>query len=240
MKKYVEILKDIEKTRASITDTAKNEKELDRIAARDAFRNGTPEEIEEARTKYKEAEERYIKELEKNESAKLKIEILKDNAAQALFTETIYIICNIWNKYEGKAHGEKTAAKIREELKTVTGYYISIGNKYDDARITLYSGYNNPAPFRNLELYPIWNGEKQPALDNNNKILKLNPENFRVYCCGAYVENVAAHLKALRKAHKAAKEAEKALENAIDTYNALTRGNIQHASTHEGVKNWLI
>lgn len=240
MKKYVEILEEIKRTRASITDTAKNEKELDRIAAREAFKNGSPEEIEAAKAKYEEAEARYIKELEKNETAKLKIEVLKDNAAQALFAETINTICEIWNKYEGKPHGEKTADKIRAELKNAIGHYVSIRNKWDDACIYISFAYDSGAPFRDLEFHPVWNGNKQPATDNNNKIVKLTPENFRVYCCGAYVENVAAHVKSLRKAHKAAKEAEKALENAISDYNALTRGNIQHANAREGVKNWLI
>lgn len=107
MKKYVEILAEIKRTRASITDTAKNEKELDRLALKEVYKEGTNEELEAAKVKYKEAEARYIKELEKNETAKLKIEILKANAAQALFTETIGIICDTWNKYEGKPHGEK-------------------------------------------------------------------------------------------------------------------------------------
>jgi hypothetical protein len=240
MKKYVDILNEIKKTRASITDTAKNEKELDRIAARDAWKNGTEEEREAAKAKYKEAEARYIKELEKNDTAKLKIEVLKDNAAQAFITENIDNICDIWNKYEGKPHGEKTADKIRAELKAATGHYISIRNKWEDACIYVSFAYDSGAPFRDLEFHPIWNGAKQPATDNDNKIVKLNPENFRVYCCGAYVEDVNAHVKAIRKAHKAAQDAEKALENAISTYNALTRGNIQHASTREGVKNWLI
>lgn len=240
MKKYAEILTEIKKARASIADTAKTEKELDRLALKEAYHNGTPEELETAKAKYKEAEARYIKELERNETVKIKIEILKANAAQALFAEIIGTVCDIWNKYEGKPHGEKTADKIRAELKAATGYYISIGNKWRDARISIYFDYKSPAPFRDLEFCPIWNGSEQPALDNNNKILKLTPENFRVYCCGAYVEDVNAHIKALKKAHKAAQDAEKALENAVSAYNTLTRGNIQQASTREGVKNWLI
>lgn len=240
MKKYVEILAEIKKARASITDTAKTEKELDRLAMKEAYKSGTDTELEAAKAKYKEAETRYIKELEKNETAKLKIEILKANAKQALFAETIDAICDIWNKYEGKPHGEKTADKIRAEIKAATGYHVSIGNKWRDAHISIYFNYNDPAPFRDLEFCPIWNGSDQPALDNNNKIIKLSPENFRVYCCGEYVEDVNTHIKALKKAHKAAQDAEKALENAVSAYNALTRGNIQHASTREGVKNWLI
>ena len=240
MKKYTEILNEIKKTRVSISDIAKTEKESNHLSVKEAYTSGDENAIEAAKTKYKEAETRYIKELEKNENAKIKIEILKSNAAQALFSENINIICDIWNKYEGKPHGEKTAAKIRDELKNATGYYISISNKWDDACIYVSFAYNTNAPFNNLEFHPMWNGEKQPAIDNNNKIIKLNPNNFNVYCYGEYVENIAAHITALKKAHKAAKDAEIALENAIKTYNKLTRGNIQRANAREGVKNWLI
>lgn len=240
MKKYVEILEEIKKARASITDTAKTEKELERIVLKEAYKNGTDEELEAEKAKYKEAEALYIKELEKNENAKLKIEILKDNAAQAFFAETIVTICDIWNKYEGKPHGEKTADKIRAELKDAIGHYISIRNKWSDACIYVSFAWDSGAPFHDLEFHPVWNGSNQPATDCNNKIIKLSPESFRVYCCGDYVEDVNAHIKALKKAHKAAQDAEKALENAVSAYNALTRGNIQSASAREGVKNWLI
>lgn len=239
MKKYSEILTEIKKARATITDEAKTEKELDKLAFIEARKNGSEQEREAAHVKYKAAEALYIKELEKNEAAKIKLEILKDNARQALAAELLPTICEVWNKYEGKAHGEKTAEKIRTELKTATGYYISVGNKWRDARIYI-SLHGSGAPFYDLELCAIWTGTERPALDCNNKILKLSPEMFRVYCCGEYVEDVNAHVKALKKAHKAAKEAEKALDDAVSVYNALTRGNIQQASRREGVKNWLI
>lgn len=239
MKKYAEILTEIKKARATITDTAKTEKELDRLAFREAYKNGSPEDVEKARAAYKAAEARYIKELEKNDIARLKIEILKDNAKQAIAAELLPIICDIWNKYEGKPHGEKTADKIRAELKTATGHYISAGNKWRDAHIYI-SLYGSGAPFNDLELCPIWTGTEHPALDCNNKILKLSPETFRVYCCGDYVDDVNAHIKALKKAHKAARDAEKALDDAVSAYNALTRGNIKHADRRNGVNTYLI
>lgn len=236
MKKYAEILREIENARASMRDTSKTEKQLDHLLLREALRNGEPEQIEKARAAYKAAEARYIEECTHNDNLNIKIEILKDNAKQALFSETIGTICDIWNKYENKPHGEKTAQKIRDELKTATGYYISIGNRYDDARITLY----NRGNMDNIEICPIWNGEKQPALTNNNKIVRLNPENMRVYYCGAYVDDVDAHIIALRTAHSAAIAAEEALKEAVNKYNELTRGSIQHASSREGVKHYLI
>ena len=241
MKTYNEILNEIKTARSAITDEAKNEKELCRLAWLEIYKNGTESEIEKARAEYNAAAERLEKEKAHNETLKLKIEILKSNAAQALFSEIIKPICDIWNKYENKPHGEKTAQKIRDEIKSATGYRVYIGNRYDDANIKIYFDYGTGAPFHDLEFCPIWNGsEKQPALNGNNKIVKLDSEKMRVYCGREYVENVDEHIKAIREAHAAAIEAENAFENAIKIYNDLTRGNIQHASTREGVKKWLI
>lgn len=239
MKTYNEILKEIEKARAGLKDTAATEKSLSRELFREAYKNGDEAATEAARKTYEAAEKKYIAELEHNENIKIKIEILKDNAAQALFAEIINPVCNIWNRYEGKPHGEKTAAKIREEMKAATGFYISIHNQYDDARIFISVPYGTRAAFDRLELVPIWNGQKQPALIDN-KITKLTPDNFRVYCCGEYVENVNAHIKALRKAHAAAIAAEEALQKATEAYNKLTRGKIAHANSREGVKKYFI
>lgn len=242
MKKYIEILEDIKKARADIIDTAKTEKELSREIIRDAYRSGDIEKAEQEKEKYKELEQRYIKETENNDYIKIKIEILKDNAARAFFAENIGNICSVWNKYAGKPHGEKTAEKIRDELKKVIGEYISIGNQYGEASIIIYFGYcgDYSAPFSKLEFYPIWSGGKYPALTADNKIIELNPEKFRVSNCGEYVENVGGHIKALKEAHKAAQAAEKAFADSVSVYNSLTRGNIARASTREGVKNWLI
>jgi hypothetical protein len=235
MKKYSEILNDIQKARAAMKDTAKTESDIARTMLVETRRGDG--DIEKARAEYDAAMERYKQESAHNETQKLKIEILKENAAQALFAENIQTICDIWNKYESKPHGEKTAQKIRDEIESATGLRVYIGNKYDDANIKIYFSYG--APHNDLEFVPIWNGKKQPALIDN-KIVKIAAENMRVYCCGEYVENVNAHIKAIRKAHAAALEAEKALENAISIYNKLTRGNIQHASQRDGVKKYLI
>ncbi len=237
MKKYSEILQEIKKARAAIKDTAKTESNLTRAFLIETRKNGDAERMESARAEYEKAMEQYKKECAQNETLKLKIEILKANAAQALFAENIQIICDIWNKYENKPHGEKTAQKIRDEITAATGLRAYIGNKYDDANIKIYFDYSNM--LNDLEFVPIWNGSKQPALIDN-KIVKITAENMRVYCGAAYVENVNAHIKALRKAHAAALEAEKALENAISAYNKLARGKIQHASQREGVKKYLI
>lgn len=236
MKKYTEILNEIKTLRESITDTERAEKEIERAALKEAAANGSQEEIEKARAAFKATCERLQEEENRNNDIKIKIEILKENAKQALFAEIINDICAIWNKYENKPHGEKTVQKIHDEIKEKTGYSVYIGNRWDDAHITIYQN----ASYDNITIAPMWSGEKQPALNPQNKIIKLCPENLHVCYCGEYVEDVDAHKEDLKKAHSAALNALEAYRAAIDQYNILTRGNMQRASDREGVKNYII
>lgn len=240
MKKYAEILKDIAAARAGMVDTAKTEKDLTRKAMLVARASGTDAELNAAEAAYKAAGEKFTAECKHNEDLKMTFEVLKDNAAQAFFAESIEIICTIWNKYAGKPHGEKTADKIRKEMFATLGVRVWVCNKYDDASITCYFDPSSKAPFRDLEFCTLrTNGEKIPALVDN-KIQPLSPDIFRVYNCGAYVEDVTAHVQAIREAHEKAQEAETAFANAVSAYNNLTRGSIAQASTREGVKRWFI
>ena len=239
MKKFIDILADIATAKSRITDTVKTEKELDRAAMREAWKTGTEEEKTAAYEKYKATEARYIAELQENERVKVLCEVLRDNAAQAYFSENIGTICDIWNRYKGKPHGEKTVDKIRSEIYNAIGSRCYIHNKYDTAEITVYFDHGSRYPFRELVFCPIWDGENKPALVNN-KVQPLTAEKMRVYCCGEYVEDPEAHTAAIFAAHTAAQEAEKAFSEAVGNYNKLCRGNMCHASTREGVKNWII
>lgn len=240
MKKYAEILEAIAAARASMADTAKSEREFAREAMVIAHKSGTDAEFDAAEAAYKAAGEKLTAECKHNEDLKMALEILKDNAAQAFFAESIGTICTIWNKYAGKPHGEKTSDKIRKELFAALGVRVCIGNKYDGASITCYFDFGSKAPFRDLEFWAIrTNGEKALALVDN-KIQPLSPDIFRVYNCGAYVDDVPAHVQAIREAHEKAQEYEAAFADAVSAYNSLTRGNIARASTREGVKRYFV
>lgn len=239
MKKYAEILEAITAARAAMVDPEKIEKEFAKNAVKIAYKSGTDAELAAAEAAYKAAEEKYAAECKHNEDLKIALEILKDNAANAFFAESIGTICTIWNKYAGKPHGEKTAEKIRNELFVALGVRVYITNKYDDACITCYDLGRN-APFRQLEFYASRKaGENAPALVGN-KVQALNPDCFRLYCCGGYVDDVPAQVEAIRAAHEKAREAEAAFSAAVSAYNSLTRGNIVRASTREGVKRYFV
>lgn len=238
MKKYAEILEEIKTARECITDTAAAEKEIKRAALKESAVNGSAEEIEKARAAFNAACERLTEETNRNNDIKIRIEILKENAKQALFSENITAICDVWNKYENKPHGEKTTQKIRDEIKNKTGLRVYIGNKWDDAQITIYPGAGMHSD--EITITPRWNGEKQPALTQENKIKKLHPENMRVCYCAEYVEDVNAHIKALKEAHTAAVDALETYRAAINKYNSLTRGNMARASDREGIKHYII
>lgn len=109
MKKYAEILKDIAAARAGMVDTAKAEKDLMRNAMLSARKSGSDAEFDAAKTAYEAAAEKYAAECKHNEDLQMTVEVLKDNAAQAFFAENIDDICAVWNKYNGKPLGEKTA-----------------------------------------------------------------------------------------------------------------------------------
>ena len=238
MKKHAEIMEEIKTARAAITDTARTEKEIERAALKEAAENGATAEMEKARAAFRAACDKLREEETRNNEIKMKIEILKENAKQALFAETIGAICEIWNKYENKPHGEKTAQKIRDEIKAATGCRVYVGNKWEDANITIYPGEYSHAD--EITVCPIWNGQKQPALNNNNKIVKLFPENMRVCYCGAYVDNPDEQINAIKEAHAGAMAALETYRAAIDKYNSLTRGNMARASDREGVKHYII
>jgi hypothetical protein len=161
----------------------------------------------------------------------MRAEILKENAMQAFAAQYLAKICEIWNKYEGKPHGEKTADKIRAELNALTGQNIYIGNKYSRASITIYTA--RGVAVDNFEI-GTKGGSEARATDENNRILKLDPDALRVYYCGEYVYNIGAHIKALKKAYEDAKKAIEKAAEAFGKYNELTRGNMSRANIHDG------
>lgn len=245
MKTYNEILQEINDTRASISHDAQNALKAAQAGALAALHNGGSLDAYK-RTKadtLRALEETATAEAINNERAKIALEILKDNAKQAHFTENIAKICEIWNKYAGKPHGEKTAEKIRAELETATGAYIRIVNKWGAACIDV-TKWRDGCAIRDIEYTASERAEhyddKRGAIDNNNKILKICADVFAVDYCREYIDDVPAHADKIIKAHKELLQAQQEFNQKIDEYNALRRGNVASFSHSYEVKNYIL
>lgn len=232
MEKYENILTAIQAVKETMKTTAKEARDafykemtaVERLMARKA---GAADFLKrDAETKQAEEDERH-----RNEVARVKIAILSENAKRAFFAENIGKICEIWNKYAGKQHGEKTAEKIREELKTATGARVFIFRHYNETQINIYLQFQNGCallPPSETELNAYIKGST--PTDDGNKIKHIDGSAARLYYCDEYVEDVDGHTAAFFTAREALKEAEKKATEARSAYNSLTRGNMARAT----------
>lgn len=241
MKDYGEILKELERAKARAAKAAKAaEGFADELHAHfDKLREskGLLATSDEWKAEKAKIEKAITAESETETRARIEAAILKDNAAQALFAENIGKICEIWNSYAGKVHGEKTRDKIRAEIESATGLRVWVANDYSGAKISInttargsfFYGYGDT-----LTAY----ANDTTTTDGGNKIQPISAESFRLWYIGAYVDDVKKHAAEIIKAHAAAEKAEEAYTQAAKAYNALTRGNMARINPRECVKKW--
>ena len=241
MEKFNEILKEIEQAKQEHSTKAGEAltafyKEFDTVGRFTARKNGGAEYLkrEKALTAKASAEER------KNEESKIKIAILTQNAKRAFFAENIGKICEIWNSYAGKKYGEKTAEKIRDELRTATGAGVWISRKYNETQITIYlQRANGCAMLPNNETEINAYIKDYTPTDDEHKIKPLDAGAFVVYWCGAYVDDIDEHTRKFYEAREALKVAEENAKKARAIYNDLTRGNMKRADGAQGFPAWI-
>lgn len=176
----------------------------------------------------------------KNEESKIKIAILTQNAKRAFFAENIGKICEIWNSYAGKKYGEKTADKIRDELRTATGAGVWISRKYNETQINIYlQRENGCAMLPNNETEINAYIKDYTPTDDENKIKPLDAGAVVLYWCGDYVDDVPEHIRKFYEAREALKVAEENAKKAREVYNDLTRGNMKRADRAQGFPAWI-
>ena len=143
--------------------------------------------------------------------------ILRSNYRAALVSVALPALREIVNKYAGKQAGEKTRAKIAEEMRAACG--CSFFFNYNTFGGGSSSGTIYDSGSERIEIYP------QPGknfIDRKNTIERIEAGDlFRANAC-IYVENPAARVEEIHEAARKADELRKALNEAIDKYNALT------------------
>lgn len=174
---------------------------------------------------------KYIKETDKSERIMRKWEeiekeikryqeigyILRSNYRSALVSVALPALREIVNKYAGKQAGEKTRAKIAEEMRAACGCsfffnYNTFGGGSSSG--TLYDSESG-----RIEIYP--QAEKN-FINRNNTIERIEEGDlFGANAC-IYVEDPAARVDEIHESARKADELRKALNESIDKYNALT------------------
>lgn len=211
-------------------------KEFDTVGRFTARKNGNADFLSREKYFLTEASE----EERRNEENKIRIAILTQNAKRAFFAENIGKICEIWNSYAGKKYGEKTADKIRDELRTATGAGVWVSKKYNGTQINIYLQRADGCeilPNNETEI----NGyiKDYTPTDDENKIKPIDAGAVVLCWCGAYVDDIDEHARKFYEAREALKVAEENAKKARAIYNDLTRGNMKRATADEGFPAWI-
>lgn len=225
MKKYTEVLAQIEKVREEMKH-AKQEIESADKAYSNIFEGLI---LKERINKKKESEvikmhDTYLKTVEKWANVEIdcnvKIALLKSNAKLALMNDILDVVVSTFNKFSGKPYGEKTKEKISNEVKEKVncGAYIS--------RNTIYV-YTLDYVGREYDL-EIGMKDYNNKLLIDNKIQKFTRNDLKLYngnnnC----IDNVDMEVKYIRDAQAKIIEKEQELKKMCEEYNKHTVNGIE-------------
>ena len=209
MKKFIDILEEIEQTNRAIKE----------VEARE-------DELVENYMKRKAAESDMMKATEEKKNLQITIKILKNNAKIALFNEVIPVALEVLKKYAGKPYGEKTKEKISDEIKEKTNCRFYITSRWDSYSFDIYpmDGFGNDYNITCGSKYT--NGERKPLLIDNKIQLITFDELELYYISRAYVEDIPQRVEDIKAAYSGAVAKQEELKAACDCFNALAVGDI--------------
>lgn len=221
MKKFTEILKDVNKAYKKIKEIEEKSKEL-----QNTYLNIV--NLKERHEKRKTVENDLVRLEEKKEDLQITIKILNSNAKIALYNETMPKVLEVLAKYKNKPYGPKTEQKIKDEIKEKTNCSFYISTRYSSQSyhiIPLEFSNNN----YNIECGTKCIDGKQKKLLDENKIQVLNFNDFTLYYTSKeYIDNIPKRIKELKKLYKKAYEKQQELEKICSEYNNLAVGNIKN------------
>ena len=239
MKKFTEILEAIKALNAEVQEAVNTQKaETERyfatfeglnIKERIAQKKGNPEAEAEHLQRIAETQEIIT-------NGKLKLKLMQNNARISLFNEVMPITLEVLQKYNGKAHGEKTSQKIRDEIKEKTNCYVYMNS--GSFRIvpcgTVGNTYNVECGTRYI------NGNKKPLLIDN-KINVVSMEDLEVcYINRTYFEDLDVTVAELKRIHEEAKKKQEELKTLCSQFNKLSVEGIANLNHTEYSFNNII
>lgn len=221
MKKFTDILKEVNKTYQTIKEVEEKTKELQNTYL-------SIMDLKERHEKRKTVENELLRLEEKKKDLQITIKILNSNAKIALYNETMPIVLEVLAKYKNKPYGPKTEEKIRDEIKEKTNCSFYISERYSSQEyhiIPLESSGNT----YNIECGDKYIDGKQKKLLDENKIQALEFSDITLYYTSKeYIDNIPKRIKELKRLYKKAYEKQQELVALCSEYNSLAVGNIKN------------
>lgn len=221
MKKFADIIREVNQTRQKIKEVEERTKEI-----RNTYSNVM--DIKERHEKMKNVENDIVKLEEKKKDLQITIEILNSNAKIALYNEALPIVLEVLAKYKNKPYGPKTEQKIRDEIKEKTNCSFYISDRYSSQEYHII-----PLEFSgntyNIECGSKYIDGKQKKLLDENKIQALEFSDITLYYTSKeYIDNIQKRIKELKRLYKKAYKKQQELAAICSDYNSLVVGNIKN------------
>lgn len=234
MKHFPEILEDIKATFNAIKAAEAEENILDNEWANIV-------DIKERHARRLELEKAISAAAERANDLRIMHKLLQNNARVALYHDVLPVVLEVLQKYAGKPYGEKTRAKIAQEVQEKTGARAYIGTNYGHDEINIY-----PDVFGNV--YNITCGphvtavkDEQPRLLNGNRI---QPQPFDVfslwYIKTNYVDDVPAAVAELKRLYAQAVAKQEELASICSAFNAYAVTGIESICQDKRIYSRLI
>lgn len=170
--------------------------------------------------KMKEIAEKHDKEYKAEALRAARKKILDHNARIALLVEYFPIIIEVLNKYAGKRVGEKTEAKIRDEISEKTGVSVYFENNYGRGKITIYHR-NNYLVNNEITLYAKKaESDFYRIYNEDGKLNALNADMFDYDHSDRYIEDIDGYINRKMQELSEVNAAIKALTEKIRAYDS--------------------
>ena len=222
MKTFKEIMKQIETTFDMIDKSKENEKRLETEWMKETDRMKRHETRKGLETEWSKA-------CETTRDLYLAVRLLQNNARIALFHDVMPVLLEVLAKYKGKPYGEKTRAKIAQEVEERTGARAYIDTKYNQDCVNIFParGFGN--------VYSITAGTKYNSetkeharmlIDNKIQVLPL--ECFEVwYIRSEYFEDIPAAVAEMKELYNKAYSIQKELDSVCSAFNKFAVEGIE-------------
>ena len=224
MKKFIDILEEIEQTNRAIKEVEAREDEL--------VENYMKREV---------AENDMIKASEEKKDLQITLKILKSNAKIALFNDIIPVALEVLAKYAGKPYGEKTKEKISDEVKAAANCRFYINARWDSYSYDIYPVDGSGNDY-NITCGTKYTDGSRRHLLVDNKIQPVSFDELELYYISReYVEDIPQRIEDIKAAYAEAVAKQEELKAACDSFNALAVGDIDHIHYDKNIyKNMTI